>query len=73
MNPFIDSTLTGVKKKGQHFLKGIDFEIKENKQQFIFHTSETGFTPTSITSFARLLCDMLIIHIGMISHGKVRQ
>ena len=70
MNPFIDTTLTRLKEERDHFLKWIDFEIKENKEQLIFHRSEMGFVSTTIASLAGFLGDMLVIHVGMISHGK---
>src|SRR6266487_699001 len=73
MNPFIDTTLTRLKEESQHFLQWIDFEIEENKQLFIFHNRETGFSPSPIASLAGFLGDVLVIHIGMIRHFKMEQ
>src|SRR5215510_2385521 len=73
MHPLIDTTLTGVKEECHHFLQRINFEIEENKQQFIFHSSETWFPPSTIASLTGFLGDVLLIPIGMIRHLKVYQ
>jgi hypothetical protein len=73
MNPRIDTPLTGIKEKGHDFLPWIDFAIEENKQSFVFHGDQTRLTSTPIASLPGFLGDMLVIPVGMIRHGKVRQ
>src|SRR5262245_36356488 len=73
MNPFVDPTLTGLKEESYHFLKRIDLKIKENKEQFIFHRSETRFPSTTITSLTGLLDHMVIIHVRMVRESKGHQ
>src|SRR5262245_29702117 len=73
MHPFIDSTLTRLKQESHDFLKRIDFEKEENKKHFIFHRRQTLFAPTTITSLAGFLDDMVIIPVGMVREGKGRQ
>ena len=73
MNPFIDPTLTGLKEERQDLLERVDFKIQENKQEFIFHSSEVGFPPTTIASLAGFLDDVLVIPVGMVGHCKVGQ
>src|SRR5262249_62390696 len=73
MNPLIHASLTRLKEESHDLLERIDFKIKENKQQFVFHSSETGFASTSIASLASFLDNMLVISVGMINHFKVDQ
>src|SRR5712691_1713731 len=73
MNPFIHTSLTRIKKESHDFLKRVDFEIHENKKEFIFHRSKTGFASTTIASLAGFLGDMLVISVGMVRHFKVCQ
>src|SRR5262245_48413656 len=73
MNPFIHASLTRLKEERHDFLQRIDFKIKENKQQFVFHSSETRFTSTSIASLASFLDNVLVISVGMVDHFKASQ
>jgi len=73
MNPFINPTLTGLKEESHDFLERIDFKVEENKQEFIFHSSEVGFPPTTIASLAGFLDDVLVVPVGMVGHFKVCQ
>src|ERR1041384_2131031 len=70
MNPFIDTPLTRLKEGGHHFLKRIDLEVEENKEQFVFHRCKTWFAPSTIAALASFLGDMVVIHVRMVRNGK---
>ena len=70
VDPFIDPALTHRKHRGHDFLQGRDFVIDENKQQCLFHGSQTSFSSTTHTSSTRCLVPMSLINIGMPRHGK---
>jgi hypothetical protein len=45
----------------------------ENKEQFLFYSSKTRFTPTTIASLAGFLGNMMIIYVRMVRYSKGRQ
>ena len=59
IHPCMGTSLTHPKEARDDCLQWIDFEIEENKQQFIFYRHQMGFAPASISSLARLLVDIM--------------
>src|SRR5262249_28735192 len=55
MNPLIRASLAHIEQKREDFLQGIDFEIEEDKQQFVFNREQPGFASTPNASLPHVL------------------
>ena len=64
MDPFVGSSLAHAKERRDDFLQGIDFEVKQNKEQLIFDGQQMGFATATIMSFARLFVPNMLVKIS---------
>src|SRR2546425_5866216 len=74
MNPLMRSTLYHTKLKGKDFLQWIDFDIIQDKKEFIFNGHEGPLRSSStILTLATFSIDILLLHICLPSFVKIRE
>lgn len=70
MNPLIRASLAPIEQKREDFLQGINFEIEEDKQQFVFNREQPGFASTPKASLPHVLWALERRAMGMPRLGK---